>query len=120
MESDVANRLGHRLQRMRQQGWKKPVRQLMDQRPMQRNVALDCGWGRLLFAQTFDSPAALVQALGAEGPQRRDIAFTPQDVRTEWQANAERNGLLDGPGNLSLGVKSDVVIAEDNPSVMQY
>ena len=59
---------------------------------------------------------------GANGKpyQRRDIAFTPQDVRTEWQANAERNGLLDGPGNLSLGVKSEVVIAEDNPSVMQY
>ncbi|HZH05327.1 MAG TPA: N-acetylglutaminylglutamine synthetase [Lautropia sp.] len=40
-----------------------------------RNVALDCGWGRLLFGQTFESPAALVDALGAEGPQRRDIAF---------------------------------------------
>lgn len=72
----MANRLGHRLQRMRQQSWKKPIRQLLNDHPsMQRNVALDCGWGRLLFAQTFDSSAALVDALGAEGPRRRDIAF---------------------------------------------
>ena len=37
-------------------------------------VALDCGWGRLLFAQTFDAPPALAAALLEEGPQRRDIA----------------------------------------------
>jgi GNAT-family acetyltransferase (TIGR03103 family) len=69
------NRLGHRLQRMRQQGWQQAVHRLTDGPAMARNVALDCGWGRLLFAQTFESPAALVDALGAEGPQRRDIAF---------------------------------------------
>ena len=39
-----------------------------------RDVALDCGWGRLLFAQTFDSPPALAAALLEEGPERRDIA----------------------------------------------
>lgn len=44
-----------------------------------RNVTLDLGWGRLLFAQTFDSPAALVAALREEGPGRRDIAFYVQD-----------------------------------------
>ena len=70
------NRLGHRLQRMRQQGWQQPIHRLADDgSAMQRDVALDCGWGRLLFGQTFESPAALIDALGAEGPQRRDIAF---------------------------------------------
>jgi GNAT-family acetyltransferase (TIGR03103 family) len=86
------NRLGHRLQRIRQQGWQKPV--LGKPHGVGgtiRNAALDCGWGRLLFAQTFHSPVELVEALGAEGPQRRDIAFyvrepqvllahAPQDV----------------------------------------
>ena len=45
---------------------------------------------------------------GANGKayQRRDVVFSSQDVRTEWQANAERTGLLDGPGTSSLGVKS--------------
>ena len=37
-------------------------------------VALDCGWGRLLFAQTFDAPPALAAALLEERPDRRDIA----------------------------------------------
>jgi GNAT-family acetyltransferase (TIGR03103 family) len=44
-----------------------------------RNVALDCGWGRLLFAQTFDSDEALVEELREEAPQSRDIAFYVRD-----------------------------------------
>jgi GNAT-family acetyltransferase (TIGR03103 family) len=37
-------------------------------------VALDCGWGRLLFAQTFPDARSLADALAEEGPERRDIA----------------------------------------------
>lgn len=40
-----------------------------------RNVALDCGWGTLHFANTYESSAALADAMRAEGPGRRDIAF---------------------------------------------
>src|SRR3712207_4442516 len=43
--------------------------------PPAANVALDCGWGRLLFGQTFGDPQALAEAMRAEGPDRRDIAF---------------------------------------------
>ncbi len=39
------------------------------------NASIDCGWGRLLFAQTFEDVNALRDALRAEGPDRRDIAF---------------------------------------------
>lgn len=38
-------------------------------------ASVDCGWGRLLFAQTFDDPDDLVAALRKEGAERRDIAF---------------------------------------------
>ena len=70
------SRLVHRLQRLRQQGWQQPVRHPSGAAAdFVRDVALDCGWGRLLFGQTFESPAAMVDALGAEGPRRRDIAF---------------------------------------------
>ncbi len=44
-----------------------------------KNVALDCGWGRLLFGQTFDNAADLAQCIRAEGPGRRDIAFYISD-----------------------------------------
>jgi GNAT-family acetyltransferase (TIGR03103 family) len=39
------------------------------------NVALDCGWGRLLFGQTFTGPRDLADAMRAECPDRRDIAL---------------------------------------------
>jgi hypothetical protein len=44
-----------------------------------KNVALDCGWGRLLFGQTFDSAGDLAACIRAEGPGRRDIAFYISD-----------------------------------------
>ncbi|MBC2885210.1 N-acetylglutaminylglutamine synthetase [Ochrobactrum sp. CM-21-5] len=43
------------------------------------NVVLDCGWGRLLFAPTFESNEALLEALRAEAPHSRDIAFYVRD-----------------------------------------
>lgn len=42
-------------------------------------VALDCGWGRLLFAQTYPDGKALAAALLEEGPDRRDIAGWVRD-----------------------------------------
>lgn len=42
-------------------------------------ASVDCGWGRLIFAQTFDDPAALVDLLRKEGPERRDIVFHVRD-----------------------------------------
>ncbi len=48
--------------------------------PTQRNVTLDCGWGRLLFAHTFSSdPAELVGELLKEGEKRRDLAMYVRD-----------------------------------------
>ncbi|WP_119156396.1 N-acetylglutaminylglutamine synthetase [Caldimonas tepidiphila] len=51
-----------------------------------RNIVLDCGWGRLLYGPSFESPAALAQALLQELPERRDIALyvdAPQLVLAE-------------------------------------
>ena len=44
-----------------------------------KNVALDCGWGRLLFGQTFESASDLAASIRSEGPGRRDIAFYIDD-----------------------------------------
>lgn len=43
------------------------------------NVALDCGWGRLLFGQTFDGPEALAVELRREQRGERDVAFYVED-----------------------------------------
>lgn len=42
-------------------------------------MVLDCGWGRLLFAQTFESNEAIIEALRAEAPASRDILFYVSD-----------------------------------------
>jgi GNAT-family acetyltransferase (TIGR03103 family) len=42
-------------------------------------AAIDCGWGRLIFAQTFGDAATLAEALRAEQADRRDIAFYVRD-----------------------------------------
>ena len=46
---------------------------------MKRDFALDCGWGRLLFAQTFEDTKTLAAATRAEGPDRRDIVLYVRD-----------------------------------------
>ncbi|HEY0292509.1 MAG TPA: N-acetylglutaminylglutamine synthetase [Hansschlegelia sp.] len=43
------------------------------------DAIVDCGWGRLLFGQTFSDPRALADALREEGPDRRDIAVYVDD-----------------------------------------
>ena len=39
------------------------------------NVSLDCGWGTLHFADTYESAEVLATSMRGEGPGRRDIAF---------------------------------------------
>ncbi len=43
--------------------------------PVRRDVAIDCGWGRLLFGQTFDDAGVLLEELRAERPGRRDVVL---------------------------------------------
>ncbi|GMG83560.1 N-acetylglutaminylglutamine synthetase [Paralimibaculum aggregatum] len=43
------------------------------------DAVVDCGWGRLIFGHTFGRAEDLVNALRAEGPDRRDIAFYVPD-----------------------------------------
>ncbi len=54
------------------------------------NAMLDCGWGRLMFAPSFDTPAALAQVLLEEEVGKRDIALyveAPQLVLAEAPAH---------------------------------
>ena len=63
----------HRLKRLRHEGLKPVVGGPGE--GASENAVLDCGWGRLLFAQTFPEAEPLIEALRAEGPDRRDIAL---------------------------------------------
>ncbi len=43
--------------------------------PAKACAVVDCGWGRLLFGQTFADPLDLIEEMRLEGPGLRDIAF---------------------------------------------
>lgn len=75
MASDVRPRRAapHRLKRLRHESLKPVVGGPGE--GATENAVLDCGWGRLLFAQTFPKAEPLIEALRAEGPDRRDIAL---------------------------------------------
>jgi GNAT-family acetyltransferase (TIGR03103 family) len=61
--------------------WTRPWQETPEHlvRDMRRDVAMDCGWGRLIFAQTFDDDADIITLLRAEEEGRRDIAMYVPD-----------------------------------------
>ncbi len=61
----------HRLQRLRAAAPTPPV----GPGAIPKEVAIECGWGRLILAHTFDDPQKLAAALREERPDQRDIAF---------------------------------------------
>ncbi len=85
----------HRLKRMRDQGLKPPIAQHGDDADrMASQAVLDCGWGRLVFAQTFEESDAMISALRGEQPDRRDIAVYVRNPHV-LLANAPQELFLD-------------------------
>lgn len=66
---------------MRDQAMKDPVTQGEKRydESVERNAHIDCGWGRLIFGQTFTDPTALIDCLREEQTRKRDIAFYIRD-----------------------------------------
>jgi len=85
----------HRLKRMREHGLKPPIGALGgNQADAKTDFALDCGWGRLIFGQTFSEPEKLVATLQEELPERRDIAVYIRNPHV-LLANAPQDVFLD-------------------------
>lgn len=68
----------HRLKRMREHGLK-PEYRLEEETEAQKDRYINCGWGRLVFANTYQDTDKLVDVLRNERPARRDIAFYVRD-----------------------------------------
>lgn len=64
--------VAHRLKRQRFESLRK-TGQIHEDGPSP-SACVDCGWGRLIFAQTFDDAGELAAALREEAPEHRDIA----------------------------------------------
>lgn len=50
-----------------------------DMQAVENEAVVDCGWGRMIFGQTFPDPQSLVDTLRREQPGRRDIALYLRD-----------------------------------------
>lgn len=69
-----------RLKRMRGESLKPPIASVAeDGEAAKPQATLDCGWGKLIFAQTFKTNEGVVEALRGERRDRRDIAFYVRD-----------------------------------------
>jgi GNAT-family acetyltransferase (TIGR03103 family) len=51
----------------------------MQARLTTRNAIVDCGWGRLIFGQTFDDLSEVAESLREETQGQRDVAFYVRD-----------------------------------------
>lgn len=64
------------MERIRREGGQVEPRSKGEIKP---SASVDCGWGRLIFGNTFKNAKDLAVALSAESPDRRDIAFYVPD-----------------------------------------
>ncbi|MBZ0161610.1 MAG: N-acetylglutaminylglutamine synthetase [Notoacmeibacter sp.] len=85
----------YRLKRMREHGLKPPIAYSGEGEGHPKpEFALDCGWGRLVFAQTFSDMETLAGSLRNEQADQRDIAVYVRDPHV-LLANAPQEVFLD-------------------------
>ena len=75
---DIKERLRMRLERRHSPSVNLQAQTNLDPQ-IRKNAVVDCGWGRLLFAHTFEDPAQLVASLCDEEANRRDIVWYVPD-----------------------------------------
>ena len=75
-----ADKIRHRVDRQGSptlRNWDSPKR--VKGRPLANEATVDCGWGRLIFAHTFDDNRRLADAICDEQPEQRNIALYIKD-----------------------------------------
>lgn len=73
------DRVHHRLERSRAPSLKNWDRRPRADQHLEHPAIVDCGWGRLLFGQTFPDPKDLAETLREERPGKRDVALYLSD-----------------------------------------
>ncbi|MFD2110272.1 N-acetylglutaminylglutamine synthetase [Thiorhodococcus fuscus] len=76
---NTKDRIHHRLERSRAPSVKNWDRRPRADQELGESATVDCGWGRLLFGQTFTDPMVLAAALQDERPGKRDVALYLSD-----------------------------------------
>jgi GNAT-family acetyltransferase (TIGR03103 family) len=74
-----------------------------EQRPNRKNVSLECGWGRLILAHTYENQEAVAKRLCDERPGARNIALYVRDPHVIL-AQAPQQLFLDPSHTFRLGL----------------
>lgn len=72
---------------------------------MKGSAILDCGWGRLIFGQTFETPGEIAEILKNEAQGQRDVAFYVRDPHVVL-ASAPQTLFLDPSHSFRLDLKA--------------
>ncbi len=75
-----ADKIRHRVERQGSptlRNWDSPKR--VKGKPLANEATVDCGWGKLIFAHTFDDNRRLADAICDEKPEQRNIALYIKD-----------------------------------------
>jgi GNAT-family acetyltransferase (TIGR03103 family) len=100
------NAYARRLKRMREHGLKPPISPHGENAESAiADFTLDCGWGRLIFGQTFSEPETIIAKLQEELPERRDIAVYIRNPHV-LLANAPQDVFLDPSHTFRLDLSS--------------
>jgi len=57
--------------------------------PVKKNAVIECGWGRLIFGQTFSDPATISREILKEKKNQRDIALYLRDPHVVLSLNPQ-------------------------------
>src|SRR5690625_139896 len=88
------------------------------QPPTQNDVVLDCGWGRLLFSQTFADGETLLDELLRERQGRRDIAFYVDDPHVLLSRRPQQV-FLDPSHTYRLDLDGDLTEEQEAPFLIR-
>jgi len=83
---------------------------------MTDEATVDCGWGRLIFGQTFASPERLADEIRREEPGRRDVALYIRDPHVVI-ALAPQQLFLDPSHTFRLALRGAEIDASPVPGV---
>ncbi|MEW9855420.1 N-acetylglutaminylglutamine synthetase [Novosphingobium sp. M1R2S20] len=88
---------------------------VMPQPAVKRNAAADCGWGRIIFGNSFDNAQDFAEALREEEKDCRDIGIYVINPHV-LLANAPQELFLDPSHTFRLN-RSDYEASDERPSV---
>lgn len=83
---------------------------------MTDEAKVDCGWGRLIFGQTYASPERLAEEIRQEAPGRRDVALYIRDPHVVV-ALAPQQLFLDPSHTFRLALRNALLDAPPTPRV---